>query len=221
MAKVKLSTKVGELKYVFIKGEGRNQEIDPTATPNMCFTANVVFPKDSEQHKHILEGLNRAWEEYKKEEPKAKGTLKSSSLKDEYIKDPKGEIDPETDEVRRIPTGNVIVSAYTKTTWADGKSKIVKLFDGKGNDITVGYANVDWSIGEGSTGVLHTIAVGNTGGGNAKITLYLNAVQLGKLVKYEGDSIETATDLGEEIDMGDAVSALPTDDSSDNKPDID
>jgi hypothetical protein len=187
--KAKVKTKPSALKYCFIKGEGRNQEIDNTKPANMCFTATAVVPKDSEAHKDIVAQLEKVWEAYKKEEPKAKGTLKTSAIKDEMIRDPKGTIDPETDEVKRVPTGNVVISMYTKTTWADGKPKTVKKYLGTA-DITTAYDNEDWSIGEGSTGIIHGMAVGNTGGGNAKITLYLSAVQIGKLVKYEGDDVE-------------------------------
>lgn len=216
--KQKLKTPIGKLKYCFIKGEGRNQEIDPKLPANMCYTASVVVPKDSKEHKAFEAELTKVWNEYKKVQASAKGTLKTSCIKEETIKDPVGTIDPETDEVKRLPTGNIIITAYTKTTWADGKPKLVKKLSGKGDDITKSFDAVDWNIGEGSTGVVHGVAVGNTGGGKAKITFYLSAVQIAKLVKYEGDAIDAEDIGGDDIDLTDAITVEMVDTGAGSEP---
>jgi hypothetical protein len=208
MAKgTKVKTKKGNLKWVFIKGEGRNQA-RPNQPEKMMFVASLVVPKDGAVHKDIKRQIDEEWAAYKAQHG-VKGLPASNGIKDEMIQDPKGEIDPTTEEVKKVPTGNVIITFKTKTTWPDGKPHEIKVFDGTGKDITKAVHAAPWSIGEGSTGVLHGVAAGNDTGGNHKVTLYLSAVQLAKLVKYEGTAIDAdVLDDAEDIDLGDAVAAI-------------
>ena len=192
-----MKTPVGELRYVQITGEGKNQELDPTKPANMCYVASIVLDKDSAEFKALKAEFEKTWEEYKKVEPKAVGSLKTSSIKEETIADPTGAIDEETGKVKKIPTKNMIITAYTKVMSDRGKKEI-RVLDGKGNNITGWYNEQTFTIGNGSTGVLHGNLVGNTGGGKAKITFYLNTVQLGKLQRYEGMELDIE-EIGEEI----------------------
>jgi len=209
MAKCK--TKVAELKYVFIDGEGRNQAM-PGEAPRMQYVVSAVMKKDSPEHKFLLEQIDAEWKTYK-EKFGVKGLPKTNGIKDEMAKDPNGEIDPATEEVKKIPTGNVIATFKTNTKWPDGNPQIVKVYDHKGNDITAAVTNASWSIGNGSTGIVHGSCVANNVGGTHKVTLYLTAIQLAKLVKYEGNEVEAEEIDGEDIDLGDAVSAIPTEET--------
>ena len=203
----KVKTKVGELKYVFIDGEGKNNAM-PGEEPRMQYTVSWVVPKDGQEHKALLELINAEWKEYK-ERFGVKGLPKTNGIKEELIKDPSGEIDPATEDIRKIPSGNVIATFKTNTTWPDGKPQIVKVFDHKGNDITTAVTNAEWSIGNGSTGIIHGSATANNIGGTHKVTLYLAAVQLAKLVKYEGNDVDADEIDGEDIDLGEeAVAAI-------------
>lgn len=208
----KVKTLKGALKYVFITGEGRNNA-RPGQEPKMQYVASLCVEKDGPIHKDILDKIGAEWKAYK-DQYGVKGLPKSNGIKDEMIKDPKGEIDPATEEVKKVPTGNVLITFKTNTKWPDGSAHEVKVYDGKGTDITKAVHAADWGIGEGSTGIIHGIAMGNNVGGDHKVTLYLSAVQLAKLVKYEGNSVDAdEIEDAEDIDLGDAgVGAIPEDD---------
>jgi hypothetical protein len=192
----KLKTPVGELRYVFIKGEGRNQAM-PGQPERMQFVASVVLKKDSAQHKQLLASINTEWDAYKS----ANGLKPAQQPKTNGIK-------PVMDKETGAETDYVLATFKTNTKWADGKPQVVKVFDHKGNDITVAATNAPWSIGSGSTGVIHGSASGNDTGGAHKVTLYLTAVQIAKLVKYEGDAPDVDEMEGEDIDLGDDVPAI-------------
>lgn len=204
---LKVKTQVGDLKYVFITGEGRNNAMKGQE-PRMQFVASIVTKKDSPLHKNIKAQVDAEWKAYK-EAFNVKGLPKSTGIKDLLMPDPKGTIDPETEEVAKVPSGDVIITFKTSTTWPDGNAKQVKVYDHKGSDISAAVLNAGWGIGEGSKGIIHGVAQGNNTGDKQKVTLYLNAVQLSKLVKYEGDSIDAEEIEGEDIDLGeDAVAAI-------------
>jgi len=211
----RIKTKVCNLKYIFITGAGRNQAM-PGEEPRMQFVASAIMPKDGEAHKYLLSQIDTEWQEYK-EQFGVKGLPKTNGIKDEMQRDPKGEIDPATEEIRKVPTGNVIATFKTNTTWPDGNAQVVKVKDRKGKDITEAIANAEWSIGEGSQGIIHGMASANNIGGTHKVTLYLSAIQLAKLVKYEGNDVQCDEIEGDDIDLGEDVAAI---DSSDNSPDI-
>jgi len=213
MAKgTKVKTSVDALKYVFITGEGRNNA-QKGQEPRMQFVASLLTKKDSPVHKQMKTQIDAEWKRYK-EEFGCKGLPKSNGIKDEMMKDPDGKIDPNTEEIQKVPTGNVLITFKTNTKWPDGNDQVVKVFDGKGKDITEAVRAADWSIGDGSTGIIHGSAMGNNVGGDHKVTLYLSAVQLAKLAKYEGSSVDAEDIGGEDIDIGDSVAAVDTEDSA-------
>jgi hypothetical protein len=205
MAKIK--TKVVELKYIFIDGEGRNQERDKTKPARMQYTASAVMKKDGPEHKALLAEIDAEWKAYK-DKFSVKGLPDTNGIKDEMMKDPSGAVDPKTEEVAKVSTGNVVAQFKTNTKWPDGNPQIVKVFDHKGTDITSAVHAADWSIGSGSTGIIHGSAQGNNVGGNHKVTLYLSAVQIARLTKYTGDNVETEEINGDDIDLGDSVGAI-------------
>ena len=210
MAKgTKVKTKVGELRYVFITGEGRNNA-QKGAEPKFQFVASLLVDKDGAVHKDFQGQIDAEWARYKAEYG-VKGLPKSTGMKDEMVKDPSGVIDPATEEVRKIPSGKVLITFKTNIKWPDGGDQVIKVFDGKGTDITKAVHAADWSIGNGSTGILHGTAMGNNVGGDHKVTLYLSAVQIAKLVKYEGTEVDAEDIGGEDIDLGDAVSSISED----------
>ena len=211
MAKgTKVKTKVGELKYVFIDGEGKNNAM-PGEEPRMQYTASIVFKENSPEHKAFKQLVDAEWKRYKTEFG-VKGLPRTNGIKQEMMNDPDGTIDPATEAVRKVPTGNVLITFKTNTVWPDGKPQIIKVFDHKGRDITEAVRAADWSIGKGSTGIIHGVAQGNNIGGTHKVTLYLSAVQIAKLVKYEGNSIDADEIEGEDIDLDDNVAAVSEED---------
>lgn len=194
----KIKTPMGELKYVFITGEGRNQAM-PGEPARMQFVVSLELTKNSAQHKALLAEIDREWVAYKEKN----GLKPAQQPKTNGIK---VVMDKETG----AETDKVLVTFKTDTKWKDGKAQLVKVFDHKGTDITIAVHSATWSIGTGSTGVIHGSAVGNNIGGAHKVTLYLTAVQIAKLTKYEGAALELDELEGEDIDLEDSVSAIDT-----------
>lgn len=224
---IKTTDKTGKaaapLKYVFIKGDGRNNAM-PGEEPKMMFVASACVPEGSPIHEAVKDAIYSEWEKYKKEHnvkgmpAKNKHGHYMDGMKPEMVDDPEGEIDPDTEKVKKVPTGNILITFKTNVKWPDGKPMNVKVFDKNGKDITTPYQNAAWSIGEGSTGVVHGKAIGNNVGGTHKVTLYLSAVQLGKLVKYEGDVVETTELDGDDIEFDmetEGVGAIDSDTPTD------
>jgi hypothetical protein len=183
----KIKTPLGELKYVFITGAGRNQAM-PGNEERMQFVASLELTKDSKEHKALQASINTEWDAYK-----VKAGLKPA-------------VQPKTNGIKAVldketgaETDKILVTFKTDTHWKDGKPQVVKVFDHKGADITSAIHAADWSIGSGSTGIIHGSASGNDVGGAHKVTLYLTAVQIAKLV----NEID-----GDDIDLGESVSAI-------------
>ena len=208
----KIKTPVGEFNYVFIKGEGRNQAMAGEEA-HFMYVASVVLEKDSKQHKAIKADIDAEWKQYAADN-NVKGGPKTNGIKPVMVATDKLD---EYGEPIKEEGNQVIVTFKTNITWPNGNAKEIKVFDHKGTDVTKAVTSAEWSIGSGSTGLIHGLAMGNSVGGSDKVSLYLNAVQIGKLVKYEGDSIDAdeidGEDLGE--DLGDAVSAMTEDETPD------
>lgn len=197
----KVKTLLGTLKYVFIDGEGRNTAMQGEAD-RFRYVVSYVVPKDSEAHKHLKKLIDEEWEAYKKQFG-IKGQPKTNGIKEEMMKDPKGTIDPETEDVKRIPTGNIIATFSTNTKWPDGKDQVIKVYDRKGANITEAVHSAEWKIGNDSQGIVFGSAHANNIGGTHKVSLYLTGLQIAKLVKYEGSECDADELEGEDIDFGD------------------
>ena len=214
---LKVKTKVGDLKWVFIKGEGRNNAMSGEE-PRMQYVASLECDTDGPVHKHFHDLVYKEWEAYKadfglKGKPgKNKHGEYMDGMHPVLVDDENGVEDPDTGKVKKVKNGKTLITFKTNTTWPDGNPQVVKVFDGKGAEITEFYKNADWYLGEGSTGIIHGSAVGNNAGDAHKVTLYLSAVQIAKLVKGEGDAPDTEEIEGaEDIDMEDGCSAIDSD----------
>ena len=207
----KIKTPIGELMYINITGEGKNTAMQGMPA-RMCYVASIKFKKDSAEHKALKELIDAEWKRYCSETG-FKGRPKSTGLKPVMVpklKDGKPELD-EYNAPIKIEGDEVIANFSTSTKWQDGSNQEVKVFDPKGSDITSVIRAAPWKIGNESKGVIHGTAMGNNVGGTEKVSLYLTAVQLAKLVKYEGNTIEAEEIEGEELDLGDyAMPALDT-----------
>jgi hypothetical protein len=209
-----VKTPIGDLKYVFIKGDGRNQAM-PGNAPAMKYVASIIFKKDSATHKTLDKLINAEWARY------CEATGQKGSPDTDGIKSIKEESKTEVDKFGtplKIETGNMILQMSTNVMFKDKKTN-VKVLDHKGRDLTKPYQSAEWGIGEGSQGILHGLCTGNGTGGAHKVTWYLNAVQLTKLVKYEGQSLDIEEVEGEDIDFG--MDELTADaDTDDTTPDL-
>ena len=169
------NSKLGNLKYVFITGDGRKQPnaSDGTPKPNK-FEASAIYPDDAPEIKEMEKEIKAYWKDNKP----PKKPMKSNGISREYTRDEEGE---------KVYTGYTLVQFKTLTQFPkkDGKpgnKKKVIVYNASGNEVNL----KDKMIGEGSVGIIigaMDIYNSDTGAG---VTLYLNAVQLKKFVEYKG-----------------------------------
>ena len=181
-----IKTGKGTLMYITITGEGRNGAMKGQPE-RMQYMASIVLKKDSVEHKELASQIKEVWEEYSKANG-IKGAPKSNGIKPVMV---------ETDELDeygakvKVPTDEVIVTFKTDVKWKDGNPKIIDVFQPSGKKCTDAIQAADWKIGNGTEGIIHGVASGNSVGGTHKVSLYLSAIQLaGKLVKYTGTSVQ-------------------------------
>lgn len=169
MSKQSFTTPKGELRWAFISGQGRKNLNNENE-----YTIAVVVPKAEAQK--AIDEIEAFWEANK---PKGAKAPKSTGYK--------------IDEA----TGNVSFVLKTKTAYADGKAKTVRIYNSKAQQITL---PDDQKIGNGSRGRASGIMAIYDGGPAARgVTMYLDGVQLTKFVAYSGgDSGFTADDDDED-----------------------
>jgi hypothetical protein len=226
MAKVQntIKTQVGPLKYCFIKGEGRNQAMQGQPEKYM-YVASIETEKGSDLYKDIKAQIDATWKEYAEA-----NNVKGGPAKNKYGEPMLGiktvYVDSETEEDEygtplKVATNKVLITFKTNVKWSDGKQNMVKVLKGSGADITTAFHAAPFSIGEGSTGIIHGVAAGNDAGGNHKVTLYLSGIQLQKLVKYSGSDIEAAEmDDYDDIEFEDGMEAIPETQAAGAKPNL-
>jgi hypothetical protein len=181
-ATVKTVTPKGELAWVTITGEGKED-----MSGNMKYQATLILdPINNPTDKAYIDSIDAFWEANR---PKEKKVAKSKGY---YLNDPlldeNGERQyDEEDKLIMDPKGRVNVVFKTGTTFKDGKQKKIRIFNSKNLVISLG----DQSIGNGSIGHLSG-AMGiytNENKGkivDAGVSLYLDAIQLKKFVAYTG-----------------------------------
>lgn len=184
-ASLKAQTPVGDLNWMFITGEGKAD-----LNGNLRYSASVYFDTEA-QAKPLIDKLMAFWEENK---PKDARKPKSIGVYHE-VKMPDGKLSQTSytqpyDKDEMTPTGRIVVSAWTGTTYADGKQTKVKTFNAKGAEVALG----DKIIGPGSRGALSISAGIYSNGPNMGITLYLNGVVISKFAEFSGGAVIEAID---------------------------
>lgn len=172
-------TPVGELQWVFITGKGKKDLND-----NDRFTASVVLDTDSDAGQAMIQEINDFWEEFK-----PKGVKNPKSLGFRY------EVDDEGNE-----TGKVSFNFWTGITFPDGSPKVIKIFNAKGAEVSLGSKK----IGNGSRGRIGgAMAIYANGKAASGVTLYLNSIQLSKFIEFTGsDSFDAIDEDDEEAFTG-------------------
>ena len=165
---INFQSPVGELQWMYISGEGKKN-----LKGVKVFAAALVLP----EAEAILfkEQINTFYEENKPKKTK----LKSLGYK--------AVLDEEKNE-----TGFVSFNFWTGRTFPDGTPKIIKTFNAKGNEVSLGTKK----IGNGSRGRIGgAMDVYRTDAKESGVTLYLNSVQLTKFIEFTGsDSFEALED---------------------------
>ncbi len=174
-------TPKGELVWVFIDGKGKKD-----LNGNDRYTASLRLKNDSKELKEITKLIDTFWEDHK---PKGKKGYKSNGIREEFKKD---------DEGVEQETGYHLVNFWTGISFPDGSDKVIKIFRAKkmGGQIVQAEVNLgSKKIGNGSTGYISgAMDIYDQGGKNCGVTLYLNGIQLVKLVEFTGTMVLATPD---------------------------
>ncbi len=214
--KNKIATPTGELRWVFIVGEGRDQSENNDGS-KMQKMASLVLKTDSAECKKLTGDIKAVWEEYKAANPsKIKKATQPKSLGYKVIKDP--DTDEETDET--------IFAFKTNSFYPDGKPNNIVVYSGGGKKLVNGSKYIidgvdfvpgETFIGNGSIGVIHGEAAGYEYAKQYGVSLYLKAVQLGTLVEGGGDDVDVTDISGgsDNVEEVGEVAEMPAIDSAD------
>ena len=176
----KLVTPRGALEWVNISGEGVEN-----LSGKLIFKATLVL--DGDDAEALEAKINDFWAENK---PSGfKKAPKSMGFKPHTVKNDEGEY---------VETGKTAFTFTTATTFPDGKAKVIKTFNAKNAIVALG----DTLIGNGSEGRISGVmsTYGPTKTKEAGVSLYLDAIQILKLVEYSQDAGFDAEEDGWEGD---------------------
>ena len=188
----------GELRWVFINGQGTLNDIGDT--PRYEYKATVVLPKDKAQP--LIDQLKEFWREYNNSKD-----VKAKSL-----------------GYKEEDDGTVTFTFKTNTAFVqkDGSEKptVVRVFRGNGQEITDAFHSAEKKVANGSEGIVHgTMAIYDRNAAARGITLYLSAVQFTKFQEYQGSvQVEAVTDADDGLDGDDGLDVAPV--AETEKPDI-
>lgn len=185
-----VTSPIGDLEWIFITGKGKK---DPKG--NDRFVASLVLPSDSDACKSFKNDLEEFWDTYKPAKAKNAKSLGYRELEDEDGN----------------PTGRTSFNFWTGISFPDGQDKVVKVFNAKGAEVSLGSKK----IGNGSRGRIKGAMAIYDVDANRGVTLYLNGIQLTKFIPFEGgvnfDAVEdeeAGDDTFEGID-DDGMNAIP------------
>ncbi len=193
---IKLITPRGTLEWVTIDGEGKEN-----LSGKMQYLANIVLdPQNVDTHKAVIDELDAYWAENK---PADMGKRKAKSmgyyLHDPLLDDNGDKVLDDEDKVVYDPKGRVHLTFKTGTTFASGDPKVVKIYSAKNKIVSLG----ETKIGNGTEGHISGAYgiyanVKNKKTIDAGVTLYLNAIQIKKLVEFTGgdDGFGTSDEEG-------------------------
>lgn len=192
-----IASPVGTLEWVIIDGDGKP---DLNGTPKYQCDV-VITPEQAESVKKLVADF---WEENK---PKGFKEPKSTGVYPHMVKDE--EASKEAGENVYEETGNTVMRFKTGTTYVSGDPKVIKIFNSKGNEVSL----QGKKIGNGSRGrvngamAIYTVQQQNKVI-SAGVTFYLNAIQLSKFVEWTGGASFTAME-DEEGDDFEGVEGVP------------
>jgi len=195
-----VQTPIGDLEWVIISGEGKeNLNGDMQYQASVVLDPEQVDEKTSDskaaEAKAFIEGIQEFWTAnkptgYKSAKPDTSG-LYPHTL-------PTGEKDEDGNNVYE-ETGKFVLRTKTGTTYPDGSNKVIKIFNAKGSEVSIGEKKIA-NESRGRIGCVMAIYATQKGKAiaNAGVTFYLNTLQLSKFVEYAGAGFEAIDDEDEE-----------------------
>lgn len=172
---IKIATPVGELHYVNISGQGKENYNED----GYEYVATVYLDKTKPE---VVEFIAKI-EELKLSGPKDK-TLQTSGYFD-LFKDEEGKLFAHTDEKDGGEPTNLIGARFkTKTTFTDGKQKKIAVYNVKRKVVDLG----ERRVGNGTIGAISGAMQLYVNGKKWGISLFLNSIQITKFIEYVGDA---------------------------------
>ena len=186
-----IESPIGNLEWCFISGEGK-----PDMQGKPKYQVDVVItPELAEPFKAMVANF---WDENK---PKGAKAAKSTGVYPHTVKDEKAS--SEAGENVYKETGNTVIRFKTGTEYVSGDKKIIKVFNSKGNEVSLHGKKV----GNGSRGrAIGSMAIYDFNAAARGVTFYLNSLQLSKFVEYTGGA-----DPSGAIDDGDGFEGVEGD----------
>ena len=175
-----IRTPKGILEWVTIDGEGKEN-----LSGKMQYVANLVLNPSKPEDEAFLDSINEFWEQNKPKtftrNPKSNGIYPHKALTSD------------TDENGKAiyrEDGRVSVAFKTSTTWSNGDPKVIKTYNAKGKEASLGGIKIgNGSIGRiGGAMAIYTNSTKQGAIVDAGVTLYLNSIQLIKLVEYAAEA---------------------------------
>lgn len=206
-----IKTPVGNLEWVTISGEGKEN-----LNGDMQYQASLVLDVDSnEKHSAFQKQISDFWQAnkpqgFKGDEPDSNGLYPHKVAT--------GEKDEDGDSIYE-ETGKLVLATKTKTTFADGNEKKIKIFNSKGAEVNLGDKKVA-NDSRGRIGCVMAIYATTDKSGkkiiNSGVTFYLNNIQLSKFIEYAGAGFDELEDEeGDDFEsLDDGMAALTESDSS-------
>lgn len=172
---IKVATPVGELHYVNISGQGKENYNED----GYEYVATVYLDKTKPE---VVEFIAKI-EDVKLSGPKDK-SLQTSGYFD-LFEDEEGKLFAHTDKKTGGKPTNFIGARFkTKTTFSDGKPKKITVYNAKKKVVELG----ERRVGNGTIGAISGAMELYTNGKKWGISLYLNAIQIVKFLEYVGDA---------------------------------
>jgi hypothetical protein len=168
-----IESPVGTLEWCFIDGDGK-----PDLQGKPKYQVDVVLtPEQAEPFKAMVDAF---WEEHK---PKGAKEAKSTGVYPHTVKDE--EASAKAGENVYKETGKTVIRFKTGTEYVSGDKKIIKVFNSKGNEVSLHGKK----IGNDSRGrAIGQIAIYDFNTAARGVTFYLNSIQLSKFVEFTGNA---------------------------------
>jgi hypothetical protein len=194
MALQKIQSPKGSLEYVTITGEGKEN-----LSGRLQYVANIVCDPKEPAVAAFIKSIDDFWADNR---PKTVKEPKSTGVYQKFEKT--DETDADGVAIKK-DTGLVYFAFKTGTTFPDGSTKKVKTYNSKAKAVALG----DIKIGNGTighvAGAMDVYLTKSKAGQviDAGVTLYLDAIQILKLVEYTGGDAGFTADDSEEGWTGD------------------
>lgn len=192
-ASVKVRTPKGELQWVYITGDGRANK-----QGKFKYQASVIV--DEEVAKPFTDAVDAFWKENK---PAGAKKARTCGYRPHTVKSDK--VDEDGDPIYVEVPGKVEIFFATGTTWPDGKKKQIRTYNAKARPVSLG----DKRVGNGSIGCLAGNMAIYDVSGNQGVNLYLEGVQITKLVEFSDDDGFEADDDADGWDGDEFEGGLP------------